>query len=92
MTLANALAFIKRGQKETVLRNTLNKTSSLSEMSAVLINENLKFSAHEIEEAFSLSLFKSQEYEEAQGIKAFKMWWDLLCMSQGERESNGRIQ
>lgn len=83
MTIANALTFIKRGQKDAALRNRLNKTSSLSEIFIVLSNENLEFSAHEFEEAFSLTLFKCQENEAAEQIKAFKMWWDFLCLSGG---------
>lgn len=81
MTIANALTFIKRGQKENGLRSALNRALNEVDFSLVLINENLKFSFHEFEEAFSIKLVNCQEPEEAEALKSFKMWWDLLRMS-----------
>ncbi len=81
MTIANALTFIKRGQKESGLRSALNRALNEVDFSLVLINENLKFSFHEFEEAFSMKVVNCQEPEEAEALKSFKMWWDLLRMS-----------
>jgi len=88
MTIANALTFIKRGQKESGLRSALNRATSSSEFFSVLMNENLKFSSHEFEEAFSMKLVNCQEPEEAEDLRAFKIWWDLLCMSHTRTDKN----
>ena len=81
MTLANALTFIKRGQKESSLRATLNRASTALEFSSVMVAENLKFTSHEFEEAFSMKLVNCQEHEEIEDLKAFKMWWNVLCIN-----------
>lgn len=81
VTIANALTFIKRAQKESDLRSALNRAPSAVEFSLILMNERLKFSSHEFEEAFSMKLVNCQEPEEAEDLRAFKTWWDLLHMS-----------
>ena len=88
MTIANAQTFIKRGQKESGLRSALNRASNEVDFSLVLINENLKFSSHEFEEALSMKLVNCRESEEAAALKAFKMWWDFLRMSHTRTDKN----
>lgn len=88
MTIANALTFIKRGQKESGLRSALNRASNELNFSSILINENLRFSFHEFEQAFSMKLVNCQEPEEAEALRSFKMWWDFLCMGHTRTDKN----
>lgn len=88
MTIANALTFIKRGQKESGLRSALNRAPGAVEFSLILMNEGLKFSFPEFEEAFSMKLVNCQEPEEAEDLRAFKTWWDLLCSSHTRADKN----
>ena len=79
MTIKNALTFIKRGQEDRTLRSRLNGAASVDELSKILTSENLDFSAHDFDEAYHHRLTQCQEEEEAEQLKEFRMWWDLLC-------------
>ena len=83
MTIGNALGFIERGLYDTELRRRLNATSTVQECERVLGDEKLDFSPHDFDEAFHHRLTQCQEEEEADQIKEFKMWWDLLLGSFG---------
>ena len=78
MTIGNALTFIKRGQEEDTLRARLNAASSPHELETILSEENLVFSAHDFDEAYHHRLTECQEEEQADQLKEFKMWWELL--------------
>jgi hypothetical protein len=78
MTIGNALAFIERGQKDIDLRDRLNVATSCRERDAVLAVEKLTFSAHDFDEAFHHRLTLCQQAEEAEQLKEFRMWWDML--------------
>ncbi len=78
MTIGNALTFIKKGRQDISLRRRLNASKSQKEIEAVLAAENLVFSAHDFDEAYHHSLTLCQEYEEAEELKEFKLWWDLI--------------
>lgn len=82
MTIGNAIKFIKRGLYDSELRKSLNSASNISELNDVLKNEALTFSEHDFDEAFHHSLSQCQEEEQAERIKEFKLWWELLsqCM------------
>ena len=79
MTIKNALTFIKRGQEDRTLRSRLNTANSPDELNEILTTEKLIFSAHDFDEAYHHRLTQCQEEEEADQLKEFKMWWDLLC-------------
>ncbi|HCY87923.1 MAG TPA: hypothetical protein DHV36_22495 [Desulfobacteraceae bacterium] len=81
MTIGNALTFIKIGQKDGELRRRLVKTNSREELEDFLLQQNLKFTPEEFEEAYSLSLFKCSEHGDAQALMAFRLWWTLLVRS-----------
>ena len=81
MTIQNALEFIRRGQQDKALRRRLVKTDGKDALEAALAEEGLGFTQAEFEEAYSLSLFKCQEYGEAEALMAFRMWWNLLVRS-----------
>jgi hypothetical protein len=81
VTIRNALAFIERGLRDTALRNRLNDARNLSELQHALEAEEILFSAEDFDEAFHHRLTQCQEEEEADQIKEFKMWWDLLAQS-----------
>jgi len=78
MTIGNALTFIERGLADSMLRERLNAAAILPEFDDVLAEEKLLFSAHDFDEAFHHRLTQCKELEEAELIKEFKLWWDLL--------------
>ncbi len=78
MTIFNALTFIKRGMSDAALRSTMNKTSDPVELQTVLAREKLLFSFFEFDEAFHFLLFQCQEESQADQLKSFRLWWELL--------------
>lgn len=86
MTIGNALGFIERGLNDSELRKRLNAAGSPKECEDVLSEENLTFSSHDFDEAFHHRLTQCQAEEEADRIKEFRMWWDLLLTSFGGNE------
>ena len=89
MTIKNALTFIKRGQEDRTLRSRLNAAASADELSEILTSEKLEFSAHDFDEAYHHQLTQCQEEEEAEQLKEFRMWWDLLCQIQNPGSCGG---
>ena len=78
MTVGNAIAFIKRGMHDSELRERLSSAASIWARDEILCNERLQFSQHQFEEAYYNQLTLCQEAEEADQLKEFKMWWELL--------------
>lgn len=78
MTIGNALTFIKRGMAEADLRTRLNAASTPDEIQDILAEEKIPFSAPDFDEAYNHQLTLCQEEEDADQLKEFKMWWDLL--------------
>ena len=78
MTIGNALNFIKRGMTDIELRKRLNGASNPEDLKDILDKEKLLFSAHDFDEAFHHQLTECQEEEEADQLKEFKTWWELL--------------
>jgi|GEM_PF-421654 len=78
MTIGNALTFIDRGIGDSALRERLNAATSVIELENVLAEERLLFSAYDFDEAFHHRLTLCQEIEDADQLKEFKQWWDLL--------------
>lgn len=78
MTIGNALSFIKRGIDDSTLRRRLNSSATPSELTNLLADEKLKFSADDFNDAFLQQLTLCREEEDADQLKEFKLWWDLL--------------
>ncbi len=78
MTIGNALTFIERGIAESALRERLNAAASAIELDNVLAEEKLLFSAHDFDEAFHHQLTLCQEMADADRLKEFKQWWNLI--------------
>ena len=78
MSLAHALTFIKRAMAETSLRDRLNRASCSTEMTEVLTSEGLSFTPFEFEDALNSQLVKCSEWEAAEQLNEFKMWWEML--------------
>ena len=78
MTIANAKKFIDRGMADDQFRGELNGTDSISELYRTLNDSGLPFSPEEFEEAFRNRLVQCQFEEQADRLREFKMWWDLL--------------
>jgi hypothetical protein len=81
MTIGNALGIIKQGLGDKNLRKELNRASSVSEVYQILAREHFAFSFQDFDQAHYLQLVKCQEIEQAQQLKEFKLWWDLLLLS-----------
>jgi hypothetical protein len=81
MSTRNALDFIDRGLRDRELRGRLNHATTLAERDDVLAGEKLAFSPPEFEEAFYQRLTQCQETVQAEQLKEFKAWWDLLAQS-----------
>jgi hypothetical protein len=91
MTIGNALGFIKQGLGDKNLRNQLNRASSVSEVYEILDREHFAFSPQDFDQAHYLQLVKCQEIEQAQQIKEFKLWWDLLLLSMAANPDENQI-
>ena len=97
MTIGNALTFIKRGMIEKALRDRLNAASTLQDLLQILDAEDLTFTPSEFEDAVNSSLVKCSECDEADELKDFQMWWEMLqqiispetCASSGSCASAG---
>lgn len=83
MTIGNALGFIERGLHDAGLRRRLNAAATAAECEGALADEDLRFTPHDFDEAFHHRLTQCQGEEEADQIREFKMWWDLLTGSFG---------
>ena len=81
MTVANALTFIKRGLSEKTLRSRMNTANSVQAIEEILTEEKIHFTANEFDEAFYHRLTQCQEAEEADQVKEFKLWWNLLIQT-----------
>lgn len=81
MTIQNALNFIRQGQHDKELRDSLVKADTNQARQEILDQHNLIFTPEEFEEAYSLSLFKCQHQEDADALMAFRMWWIMLYRS-----------
>ena len=80
MTIGNAKSFIKRGMAEPELRKSLNQTTTRTQLNQILAEQNLKFSLAEFNDAYTNTLINIQFEDDANQLKEFKMWWDLLLM------------
>ena len=91
MTIANAKEFIKRGMRDQELRDRLNGALTVDELYRTLGENELVFSPEELEEAYSNGLTLCQFEEQADRLKEFRMWWDLLhrFLSADSRMSTG---
>lgn len=78
MSIGEAKAFIRRGMRDTDLRNRLNSSAVPADMLAILEREHLVFTYPEFDEAYNNFLTQCQEEEQADQLKEFKMWWDLV--------------
>ncbi len=76
MSIGEAKAFIRRGMRDTDLRNRLNSSAVPADMLAILEREHLVFTYPEFDEAYNNFLTQCQEEEQADQLKEFKMWWD----------------
>jgi hypothetical protein len=78
MSIGEAKAFIHRGMQDRDLRNRLNASGGPEDMLAILEREKLVFTYSEFDEAYHNLLTQCQEEEQAEQLKDFKMWWDLI--------------
>ena len=79
MTIGNALKFIDRGRDDKALRDRLNGAADMAACENLLSQEGLMFTAHDFDEAFHHRLTLCQEEDEADQIREFRMWWEMLC-------------
>ncbi|GAB6906312.1 conserved hypothetical protein [Desulfosarcina cetonica] len=89
MTVANALTFIKRGLSEKTLRSRMNAADSVQAIEDILTEEKIHFTADEFDEAFYQRLRQCQEVDEADQMKEFKLWWNLLIQTMAPAACTG---
>ena len=78
MSIGQAMTRIHRGMRDKSLRDRLNGSADTEEVFAILESEGLAFDNSEFDEAYHHLLTQCHEEEEAERLKEFKMWWDLL--------------
>ena len=78
MSIGEAKTFILRGMRDRDLRNRLNASDGPEDVLAILEREQLVFTYSEFDEAYHNLLTQCQEEEQAEQLKEFKMWWDLI--------------
>jgi len=81
MTIQNAITFIRLGQDDNDFRSGLVDADTGQARQEILDQRDLIFTPEEFEEAYSLTLFKCQNQEDAHALMAFRMWWLMLCKS-----------
>ncbi len=60
------------------LRDRLNASAGPEDVLAILESEHLVFTYSEFDDAYHNLLVQCQEEEQAEQLKEFKMWWDLI--------------
>jgi hypothetical protein len=60
------------------LRDRLNASATPADMLAIFEREHLVFSGSEFDEAYHHLLTQCQTEGQAELLKEFKMWWDLV--------------
>lgn len=78
MSIHNAKKFIVRGMAEPSLRDRLNDAATIDGLNRTLTQQGLSFTPGEFEEAYSNRLTQCQFEEQADQLREFRMWWDLL--------------
>jgi hypothetical protein len=78
MSIHNAKKFISSGMKDAKLRNRLNSATTMAELLEVITGYGLSFTPEEFEEAYRNRLVQCQFEEQADQLREFKLWWDLL--------------
>lgn len=81
MTIGNAQGFIKQALGDNGLRTCLNRAASTAEVHTILARKSFQFSYDDFDQAYYLQLVKCQEMEQAEQLKEFKLWWDLILTS-----------
>jgi len=78
MSIGQARTFILRGMRDRDLRDRLNASAGPEDVLAILEREQLVFTYSEFDDAYHNLLTQCQEEEQAELLKEFKMWWDLI--------------
>ena len=78
MSVENAKIFIKKALNDKELRDGVNAASNSEEVAAFLESKNLAFNYSELDEAHSNLLTQCQHEDEANELKEFRMWWDMI--------------
>ncbi|MBN2718247.1 MAG: hypothetical protein JXX14_20550 [Deltaproteobacteria bacterium] len=78
MTIGKAMKFIDQGQVDREFRNEMNRATTIPELYQVLSERDLSFSAFDFEEAYNNRLVNCQFAEQAEQLKEFREWWEML--------------
>jgi hypothetical protein len=91
MSIHHAKKFITVGMEDAQLRDRLNSAATMMELLAITGEQGMSFTPGEFEEAYSNRLVQCQFEEQADQLKEFKLWWDLLSGMLGNEseESSG---
>ena len=78
MALHQAKRFITVAMEDAELRDRMNSAPSVDALLAVVAGYGFPFTPQELEEAYTNRLTLCQFEEQADRLKEFKQWWDLL--------------
>lgn len=78
MSLQNAITFISKVDSEIDFRKSCYAYKLQADLLQSLKNQQLGFTAEEIEDAFNVLELKCQSYEQAGRVKEVKAWWRLF--------------
>ena len=78
MALHHAKRFIAAAMEDAELRDKMNAAASIDALLAVAAAYGFPFTLQEMEEAYTNRLTQCQFEEQADHLKEFKLWWDLL--------------
>ncbi len=78
MSIHHAKKFITVGMEDAQLRERLNSAATMTELLAITGEYGVSFTPGEFEDACNNLLVQCQFEEQADQLKEFKMWWDLL--------------
>ncbi|MBN1499668.1 MAG: Nif11-like leader peptide family natural product precursor [Spirochaetes bacterium] len=81
MSIKNAKTFISKVQEDSSFRTRLNKSSSASGVSEILLQEELSFTDEEFIEASSYILANSPSPGKTEELKELFQWYEILKKS-----------
>lgn len=78
MSIGNAKKFIRKAMDDKKIRSRINAAGGSNERAAVLEDLGLGFTYPEFDDAFNNLLTQCQREGDAELLREFRMWWDMV--------------
>jgi len=78
MPMNDAKRFLHEIIENDILRGTLNRAETRTEIKSILKDVSYEFTYAELDEAYKSILVNCQTEDQIELIKEVKKWWDLL--------------